>query len=169
MKTQPIGIRFEQNEYDLIHSFAKREGLSFSDVVRKGAVAHVDPDASHAYRSLADLAKKSESEDITLAFGQFLDDFSHAKNKELLIEEEPVWPNKQTRWYYDFAATAHKLAHDHEIPVPKWALEERYVAPEPLYAFDTENPEFQEYLRQTTPREFQWHNLFLGENVLKRA
>ena len=69
----------------------------------------------------------------------------------------------------DFAAAAHKLSHDNDIAVPRWVLKDEYVAETPYYAFGTTNPEFQAYLRETTPREYQWHNLFLGENVLSRA
>lgn len=169
MKTRPIGIRFEQDEYDVINEHARRHGMSFSDVVRKGAVSYVAPDRAKGYRSLADLAALVRVEDMKLAFGQFLDDFSHAADKAALIEEEPVWACEPGRWRLDFAATAHKLAHDSGIPVPRWALADEYVSEVPLYAFDTANPEFQAYLRKTTPREFQWHNLFLGENVLSRA
>ena len=38
MKTKPIGIRFDQGEYDLISDYARREGETFSAVVRKGAI-----------------------------------------------------------------------------------------------------------------------------------
>lgn len=169
MKTKPIGIRFEQDEYDRISSFAQKNRVPFSDVVRTGAMRYVDADYGRGYRSLAQIAKKGKKGDMDLAFGQFLDDFNHASDKYALIAEEPLWNDAPGRWFYDFAATAHKLAHDNGLPVPKWALEDRYVAPEPLYAFDTENPDFQAYLRETTPREFQWHNLFLGESILSRA
>ena len=169
MKTKPIGIRFEQSEYDLISQYARQRGQSFSEVVRKGATCYVDPDRSKGYRSLADLSASVDPGDMTLAFSQFLDDFAHAQNKGALISEEPVWPTEPGRWRYDFAAAAHKLAHDHSLPVPHWALQDDYVAEVPVYAFGTTDPEFQAYLRDTTPREFQWHNLFLGENILARA
>ncbi len=168
MKTKPIGIRFEQDEYDKISEFAQENDQSFSDVVREGVMSYVDPDAEHSYQSLAQLASTTD-EDMTLLFGQFLDDFAHANDKAALIDEEPVWNYDPGRWFYDFAATAHKLAHDYELPVPKWALEDRYVAPEPMYAFNTDDPDFREYLRNSTPREFRWHNLFLGDSVLSRA
>ncbi len=168
VKTKPIGIRFEQQEYDKIAEFAWKSGRSFSDVIRAGAMAYVDPDAGRSYRSLAQLAE-SDDEDMSLSFGQFLDDFSHAHDKAALIAEEPKWSHDPGRWLYDFAATAHKLAHDNGLPVPKWVLADQYVAPVPLYAFGTEDPAFQDYLRKSTPCEFRWHNLFLGENILSRA
>lgn len=169
MKTKPIGIRFEPDEYEQISDYARRSGETFSQVVREGALAYVDPDRGKGYRSLAELAAAVEPSEMNLAFSQFLDDFAHAEHKEALVVEEPLWASEPGRWRYDFAATAHKLSHDHGLPVPHWALRDEYVATAPVYAFGTTNPQFQEYLRQTTPREFQWHNLFLGENVLTRA
>lgn len=169
MKTKPIGIRFEREEYDLISNYAREHGDSFSEVVRRGAIALVDPDREKTYRSLSDLAANVSVDEMDLAFGQFLDDFSHAQDKERLVASEPLWTADPGRWRYDFAAAAHKLSHDNNIPVPQWVLSDEYVAKTPFYAFDTEDPEFQAYLRETTPREFQWHNLFLGENILKRA
>lgn len=169
MKTKPIGIRFEQDEYDLIADYARKKGDTFSEVVRKGAIAFVSPDRTKGYRSLDDLASSVGIDEMELAFGQFLDDFSHAQDKMSLIAIEPRWASDPGRWRYDFAATAHKLSHDNNIPVPQWALADEYIAETPFYAFDTEDPEFQSYLRETTPREFRWHNLFLGENILKRA
>lgn len=169
MKTQPIGIRFEQDEYELINAFAQRSDQSFSQVVRTGVLNYINPDHRYNYRSLADIAALFDANTITLLFGQFLDDFRHAHNKLALIKEEPSWSTDPGRWFYDFAATAHKLALDNDLPVPQWALDKKYVADEPRYAFETENPDFQEHLRQTTPRAFQWHNLYLGENILSRA
>lgn len=169
MKTKPIGIRFEEGEYESISNFARQQGRSFSDVVREGAMRYVDPDKVKGYQSLADLAASPEAVDMSLHFGQFLDDFSHAENKVALIADEPVWTRDPGRWRFDFAAAAHKLSHDNDLPVPRWALKDEYVAKTPFYAFDTTNPDFQAYLRETTPREYQWHNLFLGENILTRA
>lgn len=169
MKTKPIGIRFEQDEYDLVSEYARKHGETFSDVVRKGVVAYVSPDRGKGYLSLSQLAAQGNLPEMSLAFGQFLDDFAHASDKESLIAEEPIWQGDPGRWRYDFAAAAHKLAHDNGIAVPQWVLGDEYVAQDPYYAFGTENPDFQEYLRSTTPREYQWHNLFLGENILSRA
>lgn len=169
MKTKPIGIRFEQDEYDTISSYAASHGETFSEAVRKGAMLYVAPDKEKGYESLAQLAKMGVDDTLRLRFGQFLDDFAHATDKEALISEEPQWAGSPGRWRYDFAATAHKLAHDNGLPVPKWVLSDEYVSEMPFYAFDTQDPDFQDYLRKTTPREFQWHNLFLGENILERA
>lgn len=140
---------------------------------RRATRAYIDAFNSSAkeesYRSLSDLAATVTIDEMKLAFGQFLDDFAHAHDKESLIADEPQWTSDPGRWRYDFAAAAHKLAHDNNLAVPQWVLSDEYVAETPFYAFNTEDPEFQAYLRETTPREFQQRNLFLGENILKRA
>ena len=165
---KPTGIRFTDDEYEAIASYAAEHETSFSDVVRRAAREFLDPDRGKGYLTLAQVARMGD--DIALPFGQFLDDFAHARDKSTLISEEPAWsPEEAGRWYYDLAATAHKLANDNKLPVPGWCIEERYFPAEPQWAFDTEDPEFREYLRENTPREFRWHNLFLGPTVLQRA
>ena len=68
LKTKPIGIRFNQGEYDLISDYARREGETFSEVVRKGAICYVSPDHFKGYRSLAQLASSAEVDDMELLF-----------------------------------------------------------------------------------------------------
>lgn len=165
---KPTGIRFTDDEYSAIVSYAEDHGESLSSVVRQAVREFLDPDHGKGYLTLAGVARTGE--DVALSFGQFLDDFSHARDKAALIADEPAWtPEEAGRWYYDLAAAAHKLANDNGLPVPSWCIADRYFAAEPQWAFETEDPEFREYLRNNTPREFRWHNLFLGPGVLQRA
>ena len=165
---KPTGIRFTDEEHAAIAKYAATHETSFSDVVRRAAREFVDPDRDKDYLTLAQVA--SADGDIALTFGQFLDDFAHARDKAALIADEPQWPCEDAgRWRYDLAATAHKLANDNGLPVPAWCIEERYCPEKPFWAFDTEDPKFRSYLQKNTPREFRWHNLFLGPNVLQRA
>ena len=169
MAREVTALRFSQLEKQVISAYATAEGITFSQAVRKGALALALGPGLDALR-LVDVAAARPEDDTALLFSQFLDDFFRAQNKEALIVEEPIWTCQTPgRWYYDLAATAHKLAHDNELPVPRWALDEKYIAPKPYYAFDTEDPGFREYLHATTPREFRSHNLFLGENILRRV
>lgn len=165
---KPTGIRFTDAEYDAVSAYAAAHGTSFSDVVRQAVWAFLDPDRGKGYLTLAQVA--AGDGDTALMFGQFLDDFAHARDKAALIADEPAWPEGGGgRWLFDLAAAAHKLANDNELSVPRWCLKDEYFAPEPQWAFDTEDPDFRAYLRESTPREFRWHNLFLGPNVLERA
>ncbi len=169
MKTKPRAIRFSEVEESAIEQYARHHGMTFSDVVRKSAGTFLLMNERKRL-SLAELADRAVEEDPDLLYGQFLDDFSHSDDKAGLISEEPDWrgPNT-TYWLCLLAATAHKLAHDNSLPVPKWALSERYVAPDPVYGMNTENPDFRAYLEKTTPMEFRCHGMFLGDNVLSRA
>jgi hypothetical protein len=168
MVRSATALRFSDQEREAITTYAQREGITFSQAVRKGAMLLAVGPGLDALR-LADVAMAQPEDDIVLLFSQFLDDFNHAENKAALIRDEPVWAFRNpNRWYFDLAATAHKLAHDNDLPVPRWALDKKYIAPEPFFAFGTTNSDFREYLRTTTPMEFQSHNLFLGENILSR-
>ena len=165
---KPTGIRFTDDEHAAVSAYAAEHGTSFSDVVRTAVREYLDPDGGKGYLSLSDVAARGG--DVALSFGQFLDDFARAGDKAALIADEPGWgPSEAGRWYYDLAATAHKLANDNGLPVPPWCLEDRYYPDEPQWAFGTEDPDFRTYLQEATPREFRWHNLFLGPNVLQRA
>lgn len=122
------------------------------------------------YVSIADIAACDEKEDLVLWRCQFLDDFKRAEDKYALIADEPVWTRSYPEWlYYDLAAAAHKLANDNNLPIPKWVLDKKYISPRPIYAFNTENKEFQKFLRKTSLKEYVDRNLFFGDNTLDRA
>jgi hypothetical protein len=168
MARDATALRFSAQEKQAILSYAQKEGITFSQAVRNGAMSLAVGPSLDALR-LSDVAMALPEDDLALLFSQFLDDFRHSQNKVTLIKDEPVWAFREPgRWYFDLAATAHKLAHDNDLPVPRWALDTKYIAPEPLYAFNTENDNFREYLRATTPMEFISHNLFLGASILNR-
>lgn len=103
MKTRPIGIRSAQEEHDLISAYASEQGDTFSEAVRKGVIALIDPGREKGYRSLDDLANSTNIEEMELAFERSLDDLSHARNEERLIATEPRWTSDPGRWRYDFA------------------------------------------------------------------
>jgi hypothetical protein len=169
MKTKPRAIRFTEDEDASIANFAEARGLTFSDVVRQATREYIAL-SDEGKLSLDTLAELSSSEDPDLLYEQFLDDFNHARDKEELIANEPDWKGQNiSYWSCLLAATAHKLAHDNSIPVPKWALESRYISSDPIYGMNTTDPDFQAYLRETTPMEFRSHNIYLGGNVFSRA
>lgn len=163
-------IRFSEEEIADIEEYAQQKNISYSEVVRKATkvfLASMHQKSLTVY-SVVKLAK-DENEDINLLYSQFLDDFAKSRKKESLISEEPDWPSGDNKiWPYLLAATVHRLAHENGIPVPKWALSEKYISPRAIYGMDTKNTEFQKLLEETTPMEFKSHNLFLGENVLSR-
>lgn len=119
--------------------------------------------------TVAQIANEVPRDQLLGAICQFMDDFACADDQYALIADEPHWAPNSGRWPYDFAAAAHKMASDHHVKMPAWILKDDYISPTPCYAFDTVNPRFQEYLEETTPAEYRYHNLYLGENTGTRA
>ena len=109
--------------------------------------------------------------DFIFAFCTFLDEFYHADDdkRKLLLTEEPEKGSLDPKQYCTLAAAAHKLANDYGFDTPKWAMQNKYIMPYPVYAFNTSNPEHQKFLRTVTPNEYKIRNLFSGNNVLKRV
>ena len=109
--------------------------------------------------------------DFIFAVCTFLDEFYHADNdeKEMLLADEPEKDLLKQRQYCTLAATAHKLANDYGLDVPEWVMQDKYIMPYPIYAFDTSDFSDQEFLREVTPNEYKIRNLFSGSNVLKRV
>lgn len=164
-----MAVRFSENDKRCIEEYAKDNHMSSSDVIRAAVRSFLSPDYGKGYLSLKGISE-GMLDDVTLAFSQFLDDFIRAEDKAALIEDEPSWTFEEAgRWYFDFAATAHKLADDNGLPVPSWCLEDRYFSKEPYWAFGTEDDGFKAYLLENTPKEFVWHGLFLGPNILERC
>jgi len=98
---------------------------------------------------------------------QFLDDFMLVENKSALIEEEPVEGEVKTLCLA--AAIVHKLANDNGLKPPEWVYKQKYIFPQPVYTFNTQNEEYRKVLRETTPDEFAQRNIFFGANVISRV
>ena len=108
-------------------------------------------------------------DDAIFAFCAFLDDFRRSEDKQSLIMDAPEKSAATRRELSILAATAHKLANDNGLQVPNWVNDSFYEMPHPVYAFDTENEEYQRYLKETAPPEFAKRNIFYGDNVLERV
>jgi len=110
---------------------------------------------------------------FVLAFGTFLDAFRHSENKSNMINAPPLPSSREDENIKlnlcILAASAHKLANDYKIDVPAWVEEPIYKMPYPVYAFDTKNKQYQEYLVENTPYEFEIKNIFYGSSVLERV
>ena len=122
--------------------------------------------------SIRDVSLKLGKEDENLLYGQFLDDFYYAdtpEKKYSLLKDAPLFVPKYDIFLSVLAATAEKLANDLCLNVPEWVHDDKYILKEAYYAFNTQNPEFREYLINTTPAEYAKRNLFVGETMLERC
>jgi len=127
--------------------------------------------SEHDYLTIAEIPSLSLFNDYTLALGLFLDDFYSCdlQNKALALRREPEKGILTMVQYCKLAAAAHKLANDYALPVPKWTMKGEYTMPYPVYAFGSDNIDFHELLKESTPDEYKIRNLFLGPGVLKRV
>ena len=113
----------------------------------------------------------SKEFDYIFAVCTFLDGFYEAEQdeKSLLLADEPENGILDERQYCNLAAAAHKLANDYNLTVPAWAMQNKYIMPYPVYAFNADDKDDQELLQMATPSEYKILNLYLGANILKRV
>lgn len=121
-----------------------------------------------SFKNLTDVATYK---DFHISLGNFLDEFKRNPNRHELITQPPLSDvdNLDKTNLCILAAVSHKLANDYNLPVPNWVFEPQYKMPHPVFAFNTRNKEFQEYLFETTPYEFAVKNIYFGANCINRA
>lgn len=122
--------------------------------------------------SVKSISQLLDKEDEMLLYGQLLDNFYSAKTdreKLSLIIDEPVYNEQHIVFMCMLAGTVEKLAKDYNLPIPEWVNEAKYMLKKIYYAFDTQNPEFQKYLSETTPDEYKKRNIMVGESMLERC
>ena len=120
---------------------------------------------------ISEVPSFAEETDYIFSINTFLDEFYHAEHSERagLLADEPEKGILDERQYCSLAAAAHKLANDYNLPVPAWAMQEKYKMPYPVYAFNAEDKDDRELLRTVTPDEYKARNLYLGSKILKRV
>ena len=118
---------------------------------------------------IKDIPLLAKNKDFTLVFCTFLDDFKQSKNKSELIFEKPLKGTLQNKEYCMLACAAHKLANDNGVEPPEWVYDKTFRLANPAYAFDTNDSEYQTFLKETSPDEYRQRNLFYGRNVLQRV
>ncbi|MCL2545772.1 MAG: hypothetical protein FWE06_01070 [Oscillospiraceae bacterium] len=110
-----------------------------------------------------------EHKDFNFALGSFLDEFKRSDEQCAMLEARPQSSNAGQVNLCILAAVAHHLAIVNNLSVPKWVDDPQYKMPHPVFAFDTKNKEFQEFLIQDTPITFASKNIFHGANAIERA
>jgi len=115
--------------------------------------------------------KTNAGANFYLQFGDFLDSFYRATDKEK-VEMLANPPNDMAKPEYVpfLAATAHKLADDFDLPPPEWVFDERCYLPgnKPHFACNAKG-NLRLWFMYKSPSEFKHRNLFVDENVLSRV
>jgi hypothetical protein len=86
-----------------------------------------------------------------------------------MIESPPQTENSDMVKLCMLAGTAHKLANEYGMAVPDWVHDPSFRMPYPVFAFDTMNKEYQEFLLKDTPYEFSSKNMYVGSNAIERV
>ncbi|MCL2298051.1 MAG: hypothetical protein FWC38_05180 [Proteobacteria bacterium] len=110
--------------------------------------------------------------DFYIALGDFLDDFYRQPNearKAMLADAPDEYPNVGKEHAALFAATAHKLANDYELPVPAWVMDKKYRMAEKPYFDCNAKGNLRLLFMYKSPTEFKFRNLFVDENFLARV
>lgn len=107
-------------------------------------------------------------DDFIFAICKFLEEFRYSKNKYEMICDEPQGDFDNVNGCI-MAAISHKLANDSAIDIPPWVNKDKYFLSEPVYAHDTKNKDYQEFLRKDSPYEFASRNIFCGSNAIERV
>lgn len=118
---------------------------------------------------ICEISENLRKYDFIFVLSTFLDEFKRSENKHELIATEPKCDNLTSEEQCILAAVSLKLANDCGINPPLWVLKEKYVMPYPVYAFNTQNKDFQKLLEDETPFEFKQRNLFVGKNAIERV
>ena len=107
-------------------------------------------------------------DDFIFALCTFVDEFKRNIERLHMIIDPPQHDGIQGEQLCILAATAHKLANEHDITVPEWVHHSFYKMPYPIFAFNTTNKDYQAFLLQNTPYEFASKNIYAGANAIER-
>ena len=108
-------------------------------------------------------------QNFIFALCTFIDEFKRNDNKIDMIKAPPQVSGADKVQLCILAAVAHKLANEYNVSVPEWVYNSQYKMPYPVFAFETKNKEYQEYLLNDTPYEFASKNIFYGANAIERV
>ena len=110
-----------------------------------------------------------EHEDFIFALCTFVDEFKRTSDKYKMIACPPLTSEAESENLCMLAGAAHKLANDYGIPIPDWISDPKYIMPYPVFASNTKNEEYQQYLVEDTPYEFSSKNMYVGSNAIDRV
>ena len=108
-------------------------------------------------------------DDFIFALCTFIDEFKRNPNRYEMIKRPPQNENADTANLCMLAGTVHKLANEYGIGVPDWVYNPLFKMPYPVFAFNTKNKEYQDFLIKDTPYEFSSKNMYVGSDAIERV
>ncbi|MDR2729262.1 MAG: hypothetical protein LBB56_09015 [Chitinispirillales bacterium] len=116
----------------------------------------------------------SIGEDFYIVLGDILDEFyrTDATTRTAMLANAPSQSASVlvSREYAALlAASAHKLANDYGLPVPKWVMDRKYRLTDEPYFDCNATGNLRLLFMYKSPTEFKYRNLFVDENFLMRV
>jgi hypothetical protein len=114
----------------------------------------------------------SRGGDFYIVLGDFLDEFYRGDRavRQAMIDDEPECRENVSREHAAlFAASAHKLANDYGLAVPKWVMDKKYKLADKPYFDCNATGNLRLLFMYKSPIEFKHRNLFVDENFLMRV
>jgi hypothetical protein len=124
------------------------------------------------YAILQAIERLGRGEDFYVALGDFLDEFYRQDRctRQAMIDEGPQGRENVSREHAAlFAASAHKLANDYGLAVPKWVMDKKYKLAGKPYFDCNATGNLRLLFMYKSPIEFKHRNLFVDENFLMRV
>jgi len=110
-------------------------------------------------------------ESFYIVLGDFLDEFYRVDGtaRTAMLADAPSTAARVPREHAALlAASAHKLANDYGLPVPKWAMDKKYRLTDKPYFDCNATGNLRLLFMYKSPTEFKYRNLFVDENFLMR-
>ena len=111
--------------------------------------------------------------DRVLHFGNWLEDIYYEhKNETLNIDyfiEEPNWLDLPDRQIIVYTASAHQLAIELGLNIPKWVFKDKYFSRKPIFPEQVKGDRLKIELMYQSPKAFRIRNVFFSANTLVRV
>jgi hypothetical protein len=107
--------------------------------------------------------------EIKYKIANFLDEFYSAdlETKKQMIEKFPLGKIKEKKHAAYVAAMVEDLCLNFNLEIPDWVFNKKYSLKEPYFVGGLES--LKAFLLVESPLSFRRRNIFVSENVLKRA
>ena len=106
----------------------------------------------------------------SVKYCQHIDNLKNLNDKEIerYIQTFPAdLESQQEKILY--AASIEYICNRKNLEKPNWISDEEFFSANPIFACNTQNKNFQDFLIKTSPIEYSRRNIFYGDKILRRA
>ncbi len=108
-------------------------------------------------------------EEIKYMLANFIDEFNGAdmEKKKKMVERSPFSPVMDKKNSAYIAAMIEELCFTNNMEIPGWVFDKKFQLKEPFFVGELES--LKAFLIVESPLSFRRRNIFVSQNVLKRA